>query len=282
MFATGDANARYIICIAVDSDPETLANCKAEQKILVPLGVLDDSSAARELAALPSIVGGADADIVFVVAGMGGATGTMLSPIIAQHAKQQGAMTFGIALCPNHYETAVSESVAKAGLSEFLLNANSLIPVPFERLAPNTEFGIDEGAWETVAIAISSIADSIFREGLTALDFIDFANVFGNGGRTGIGYGTATGQNRALRALARAISCPTLGLDMLQKSSGVLLVIYGDSEFSFAESSKVARSLVGRCRDDTLAHFKFFQNGKEGELSVVIVACEDGDGWPSI
>jgi cell division protein FtsZ len=146
--------------LAVDSDSVTLEACKAEQKIFIPKAVLDESELElqEQLASIPN------ADMVFVVSGMGGATGTKISPVIASCAKQREALTIGVATLPLPDKGEPRMASAKRGISNLYQSANSVIVTHMDELLSEATpaFTIEDvyaGVGKVIIAGITAIVD---------------------------------------------------------------------------------------------------------------------------
>jgi cell division protein FtsZ len=273
-----DAKYGEVTYLAVDSDSGTLTACRAEQKISVPKAALLDGAEPElkdQLAAISCV------DMVFVVSGMGGATGTEISPIIADYAKQHEALTIGVATLPLPTEGAQRTAAAETGLSAFRQSANSVIVVPLA--APETctlSASVVEGVYHDADVAVStsivSIVDTVIRHGLIGMDFADVRTVLDEGGLTRIGYGAATGKDRATKAAMEAINGPALTKDKLGEAQGVIIAITGDDNISLDEVTEVATAVTDCCKEDASVFFQGYYDGKDGELSVFVLACAEG------
>ena len=267
-----------VIYIALDSESATLETCKAEQKICIPKTALyeDEPELQEQLAAIPR------ADMVFVLFGMGGATGTKISPIVASYAKQRESLTIGVTALPLLDEGEQRVTTAKKGLSAFLRGTNSLIEIPMPALLSGTEEtpaieDVYAEADKAIITGITAIVDCILPYGrLIGMDFADLQTVFGNGGISRVSYGAATGKGRARQAALQAISSPMLGVEKLKRASGVLIVIVGDSTISLEEVSEVSNIFLEKCHEDAEVLFQTFYDGNDSALSVLVLACAKG------
>lgn len=266
--------------LALDSDSGALEACRTEQKIFVPKAVLLDEAEQAlwgQLASIPC------SHMVFVVSGMGGQTGTKLSPLVAEYARQQEALTIGIATCPLPTEGGEYKAAAEKGLSAFHQHANCLIVVPLENVLPeNVPELCSEAAYRSadkaILTGIMSITDTMIRKGLIGFDFADLKTVLENGGMSRVGYGTAIGKECARQAVDKAISSPLLGVDKLKSALGVIAVIVGGNDDGIIGAiSEISGILVDSCNDNTLIFSQGFYDGKDGELSVAIITCEEAD-----
>ncbi|MCP4724801.1 MAG: cell division protein FtsZ, partial [bacterium] len=168
-----------------------------------------------------------DTDMVFITAGMGGGTGTGAAPVVAEIAKEQGALTVGIITKPFHFEGKVRTQRAEEGIEELKDKVDTLIIIPNQRLMsivpkdtplPNAFAYADEILFQ----ATKGISDLITIPGLINLDFADVRTVMLGMGDALMGTGVATGENRALEAATAAISSPLLEEVSIEGAEGVL------------------------------------------------------------
>ena len=262
MIATAYGGVTYI---AVDSDFDSLKACKAERKIFISKAVLKNTDEAESelqthLADIPCV------DMVFVVSGMGGATGTKISPTIAEYAKQREALTIGVAMLPLPDEGGQYAVIAEKGLPVLRQAANSMVVVQ------KASF---QEADQTIITGITGIAGTVTRNGLLGVDLADLKEILGNGSIAHIGYASANGKDRARQAIEKATSSPAFVSGALEKAPGVILVITGDNNMNIDEVSETTDIVTGRCKEHAKILFQGFHDGKAGEFSVLIVACEE-------
>lgn len=198
-------------------------------------------AAVEDQARIAEFVGGAD--MVFVTAGMGGGTGTGAAPIIAQVAKETGALTVGVVTKPFPFEGKRRRLQADAGIEELRQAVDTLIVIPNERLlelaAPNTSlrdaFAMTDGV---LLNAVRGISDLILVPGLINVDFADVKTIMAEKGRALMGSGTGQGENRAIDAANMAISSPLLEEDSIRGATGILVNITGGPDLSLQEVSE--------------------------------------------
>ena len=185
------------------------------------------------------------ADMVFVTCGMGGGTGTGASPVVAEIAKDLGALTVGIVTLPFSFEGHVREKNAKAGIDALRERVDTLIIIPNERI-----FDIIEKNTPVVAAfkevdsilfeATRSISDLINVLGYINLDFADVKTVMKGMGDALMGAGLGVGDNRAVAAAEQAVTSPLLGGQDIGGARGVLINITGGATMSMFEVKEAA------------------------------------------
>lgn len=193
------------------------------------------------------------ADMVFVTAGLGGGTGTGAAPIIGSLATELGALTVAIVTKPFLFEGRRREEQAEQGLAELQGCVDSVITIPNERLLKSvtkairfTEaFGLADGVLRQ---AVRGISDIVMLPGLINVDFNDVKAVMENRGVALMGTGQATGDNRALEAVQRAISSPLLEEASIVGAQALLVNVTGCSDVTLFEISE-AMTLVQESAD---------------------------------
>lgn len=145
-----------------------------------------------------------DADMVFVTAGMGGGTGTGAAPVVAQAAKEMGALTVGVVTKPFSFEGAKRKRAAEAGLEEFKQHVDCLITIPNDRLlafAPKSSLFAEmlQKANDVLYYAVKGISDVIVGDGLINLDFADVRTTMAEAGLALMGTGIASGETAPVR-----------------------------------------------------------------------------------
>jgi len=184
------------------------------------------------------------ADLVFVTCGMGGGTGTGAAPIIAQMARDLGALTVGIVTKPFLFEGQRRMKQADTGIMEMRRGVDTMIVVPNERLMAVVGKGFKfedalKKADEVLLNATQGIADLITRTGLINVDFADVRTVMQNGGSALMGTGSGKGENRSLEAAQQAISSPLLDNISIAGATGVLINITS-SDITMGEVTQIS------------------------------------------
>ena len=185
------------------------------------------------------------ADMVFVTAGMGGGTGTGGAPVVAQLARESGALVIGVATKPFSFEGKKKMRVAEAGLDKLRENVDALITIPNQRLLnmvakDTTVVEAFKKADDVLLQAVRSISDLINVHGQINLDFQDVKTVMGNTGMALMGTGMASGENRAIEAAQKAIASPLLEDLSIQGAQGVIINFAAGNEVTLHEISEAA------------------------------------------
>ncbi|EIT85002.1 cell division protein FtsZ [Fictibacillus macauensis ZFHKF-1] len=184
------------------------------------------------------------ADMVFVTAGMGGGTGTGAAPVIAEIAKEMGALTVGVVTRPFTFEGRKRSTQAIGGISVFKEKVDTLIVIPNDRLLEIVDKNTPmleafREADNVLRQGVQGISDLIAVPGLINLDFADVKTIMTEKGSALMGIGIATGENRAAEAARKAISSPLLETS-IDGAKGVLMNITGGTNLSLYEVNEAA------------------------------------------
>ena len=281
-----DAGVRGVEFIAVNTDAQALSMCDADVKIHIGgtitkgLGAGADPGVGREAAdesreELKEGVRGAD--MVFVTAGMGGGTGTGAAPVLAQIAREQGALTVGVVTRPFSFEGRQRSARADEGIKELAKHVDSVIAIPNERLIELVErrTSILEAfriADDVLRQGVQGITDLITIPGLINLDFADVRAVMDAAGPSLMGIGAASGENRAAEAARAAISSPLLETTV-SGATGVLLNITGGADLGLFEIDEAATIIRQAAHDECNVIFGAVVDESFGDqLRVTVIA----------
>ncbi|MEW6697149.1 MAG: cell division protein FtsZ [Bacillota bacterium] len=188
------------------------------------------------------------ADMVFVTAGMGGGTGTGAAPVVAEIAKEIGALTVGVVTKPFTFEGRKRLTQAEQGIENLKSKVDTLITIPNDRLLQviDKNTSIVEAfriADDVLRQGVQGISDLIAVPGLINLDFADVKTIMKDTGSALMGIGSSTGENRATEAARAAISSPLLETS-IEGARGVLLNITGGSSLGLFEVNEAAEIIA--------------------------------------
>jgi cell division protein FtsZ len=244
----------------------------------------------------------ANSDMVFVTAGMGGGTGTGAAPVVAEIAREAGALTVGIVTTPFLMEGTPRMRNAQVGIDELKEHVDTLIVIPNERLltVSSRETTLREAfrmADDVLLQATRGISDLITVPGEVNLDFNDVRTVMMEGGDALMGTGTALGEDRAKEAAEKAIKSPLLDQLSIEGAKGVLVNITAGSDLRLFEvneavsvvteaSGTEANVIWGTVLDDTVGdEFRvtviatgFLQGESRRRQSTAATAAKAGTG----
>jgi cell division protein FtsZ len=189
-----------------------------------------------------------DTDMVFITAGMGGGTGTGASPIIAEIAKEQGALTIAVVTKPFLFEGTRRMVAAEEGIAKLKDKVDALIVIPNQKLLDSIDRKITlMDAFKTVdsvlAQGVQGISDIITLPGLINRDFADIKSIMKDAGTAFMGIGIGLGENRAQAAARNAISSPLLEVS-INGARGILFTVTGGSDMTMAEVEEASKIIT--------------------------------------
>lgn len=218
------------------------------------------------------------ADMVFITAGMGGGTGTGGAPVVAEVAKELGALTVAVVTRPFPFEGRKRTALANEGIRMLGQHVDSLITIPNEKLLSVLGKSVSlldafRAANDVLLGAVQGIAELITRPGLINVDFADVRTVMAEMGIAMMGTGTATGENRAREAADAAISSPLLDDVDLAGAKGVLVNVTAGMDLSISEFEEVGDAVKQFTSDDaTVIVGTVIDPELSDELRVTLVA----------
>lgn len=211
------------------------------------------NAALEDKAILQEVLSGAD--MVFVTGGMGGGTGTGAAPIIAQVARELGALTVGVVTKPFTFEGKRRRQQSEQGIQALRQSVDTLITIPNQRLlsiAP-PEMSMLDGfklADEVLLNAVKGISDIINIPGRVNVDFADVKTIMSEMGMALMGIGSASGPNRASEAARSAINSPLLEDIDIEGATGILINITGTSSMTLHEISEASTLIQEAAHED--------------------------------
>lgn len=255
------AGAKGVDYVAIDSDTRALRRSAAKLKIAIGqatigLGAGGDPSggetAARDAA---EEIGRAldGSELVVIVAGLGGGTGSGAAPVVAEIARQQGALTIAVVTKPFRFEGARRRDVAE-GAAEMLGRADAVATIPNDRVrdlvpADVTVEDAFQAIDELLHRSVGEIVDLFAVPGRISLDFADVRRVLRAGGTAVMGLGRAGGENRAVEAARRAIAA-TLLESGLEGATSIVLNVTGSRKLRLAELDAVSAEVLAASNPD--------------------------------
>ena len=272
--------------IVVNTDKQALDASQAEQKIQVGTGVTSGLGAggnpevghrSAEESRDEIVDAIAKADLVFVTAGMGGGTGTGAAPVIAEVAKQSGALTVAVVTKPFNFEGPQRKSNAEFGVEKLRNVVDSFIVVPNDKLLETMQrkARIREAfdkADDVLRQGVQGISDLITIPGEVNLDFQDVRSVMGDAGPALMGIGLGSGENRAADAANQAISSPYLEIPISGARNLLINVTAGD-DLGIGEVDEIVDLVRQAAGTDTNVFWGLaFNASMENELRVTVVA----------
>jgi cell division protein FtsZ len=223
----------------------------------------------------------ADSDMVFITAGLGGGTGSGAAPIVAEIAKEQGALTIGVVTKPFSFEGSRRKLVAEKAAEELKAKVDTLITIPNDRLRDvvqkNTSivdaFRVVD---DVLRQGVAGISDIITVPGLINLDFADVRTIMKDAGSALMGIGRATGENRALEAARQAVASPLLEIN-ISGAQGILFNITGSASLTLWEVTEAAEEIRAAADPEANIIFGTSFNERLGEEVMITVIATGFD-----
>lgn len=272
--------------IAVNTDAQALNLSKADIKMQIGakltrgLGAGANPEVGKKAAEeskeqIQEVLSGAD--MVFVTAGMGGGTGTGAAPIIAQIAKEMGALTVGVVTRPFSFEGRKRATQAASGIQALKAAVDTLIVIPNDRLLEIVDKSTPmleafREADNVLRQGVQGISDLIAVPGLINLDFADVKTIMSNQGSALMGIGQSSGENRAVEAAKKAISSPLLETS-IEGARGVIMNITGGTNLSLYEVQEAADIVASASDQDVNIIFgSVINEDLKDEIVVTVIA----------
>ena len=221
------------------------------------------------------------ADMVFLAVGMGGGTGTGASPVIAQIAKESGALTVAVVSRPFSFEANIRKKNAEEGIARLKDNVDTLIVIDNDRLLQLNNQGEQTYTWEDAL----KMADSVLQQGIQAIaevvtvpgeinvDFADVRTILSNAGQAWLAIGRGKGENRAVDAARQATKSPLLDISM-DGAKRILFVITGGPTLTLQEVQDAARVIQDLSDPDANIIFGTCRDAKlDDEVKITMVAA---------
>lgn len=282
-----NSKVRGVEFVAVNTDAQDLHQSLAKKKIHIGknltkgLGAGMNSELGRKAVEetreeVQEAVKGAD--MIFIAGGLGGGTGSGASPIIAQIAKEAGALTVAVVTKPFFFEGPQRSKIADAALEDLRKEVDAIIVIPNDRLLNNISkettaknaFAICD---DVLKQAVEGISDLITTPGIINIDFADIKAILKDAGPALMGVGYANGDKRAEEAAKMAINSPLLDVAM-NGARGVLFSIAGGDDLTMFEIQDAAKIITESMDQDAKVIFGTISDDsmKKGDVKVTIIA----------
>jgi len=273
--------------VALNTDAQDLQKTRAHlklrigKKITQGLGTgmnpeIGKQAAEEQRTEISEILKGSD--MVFVAFGAGGGTGTGAGPVVAEIAKNLGALTVAIVTKPFSFEGAFRRSVAEAGIRRLKERVDTLLIIQNDKLLEilDPQTPILNAFWicdDILRQAVQGISDLIVLPGIINIDFADIKAIMKNSGTALFGVGRAEGEKRAEMAAKAAINSPLLDLS-IKGAKGILFNVSGGRDISLSEIDEVAKFITQEVSPEAKVIFGAVQDEKlkEGGIKVTVIA----------
>jgi cell division protein FtsZ len=286
-----EAEIEGVEFLAINTDLQSLQQSAAHQTLHIGDAIthglgsganpeLGRAAAREEYDRIKAILRGSD--MVFIAAGAGGGTGTGAAPIVAQIARELGALTVGIVTRPFQFEGTRRRDQAEAGIAELANEVDTLIVVPNNRLLSVLERNVSmveafRVADDVLRQGVQGISDLVTLPGLINLDFADVRTIMSGAGTALLGIGMGTGDRRAIEAAERAVASPLLETSM-EGAHSILLSITGGPDLSLWEVNESAKAVAEAAHPDANIIFGAMVDEKlEDHVWVTVIATGYGD-----
>ena len=281
-----DNQIKGVQFIAVNTENQVLELSKADvtiqigEKVTKGLGAGANPQVGEEAAqeSREEIIKALEgADMVFVTAGMGGGTGTGAAPIVAECAKEVGALTVGVVTKPFAFEGKRRRAAAEKGIEFLTQKVDTIIVIPNDKLLQvvDKKCTITDAfskADDVLRQGIKGISDLIQIPGLINLDFADVKTIMTEQGEALMGIGVGEGENRAADAAKMAINSPLLETS-IDGAKGILLNISGSSDLSIFEVNEAAEIISDAADPDANIIFgSVIDESLGGKVQITVVA----------
>ena len=286
-----EAKIKGVEFLAINTDVQALHHSQARHKLHIGkmttrgLGAgmdpeLGAQSAEENEEAIRNILEGTD--MVFITCGLGGGTGTGAGPIIAEIARDLGALTIGVVTKPFEFEGMQRKNIAERGLREFEERVDALITIPNDRILQVIDkktslldaFAVVD---EVLQQGVSGISDIITTPGIINVDFADVKAIMQGTGSALMGIGIASGENRAVEAAKAAIESPLLELS-IDGARGILFTITGGKDLGMYEVNEAAKIITAAASPDAKIIFGAIVDEAldDDEMKVTVIATGFG------
>ena len=290
-----DAGLHGVEFYAINTDVQALRNCRTQNTVQIGngltrgLGTGANPDAGRQAAEesredLSMILDGSD--LVFVTAGMGGGTGTGAASVIAELARESGALTVGVVTKPFTFEGRRRMQIAEHGIAELEAKVDTLITIPNERIMQIIEkrTPLQEAfayADDVLRQGIQGISDLITQPGLINLDFADVKAIMTDAGSAMIGIGEGTGEHRAADAAQKAIASPLLETT-IEGARGVIFNITGGPDLAMYEVNEAAEMIARAVDSDAQIIFgASIDPAMQSKVRITVLAAGFGPASPA-
>jgi cell division protein FtsZ len=222
------------------------------------------------------------ADMVFITAGLGGGTGTGGAPVIAEAAREVGALTVAIVTKPFHFEGKKRMKQAEEGLANLRMTADALITIPNQRLLSisgknMTLLEAFKKADEILYHAAKGISDIIIGQGIINVDFADVRTIMSETGMALMGTGISSGENRLVEAAQKAISSPLLEDISIEGAMGLLINITGGENMTLNEINEATTLIQKEAHEDAnIIWGTVIDQAMKEEVRVTVIATGFG------
>lgn len=282
-----DSKIKGVEFVAINTDAQCLHHSKASEKVHIGknltkgLGAGMNPEIGRQAAEenrdeIQEVLKGSD--MVFVTCGLGGGTGTGAAPIVAETAKELGALTVAVVTKPFSFEGSQRKAIAEEGLANLKDRVDTLITIPNDKLLSiidrkTTLINAFRIVDDVLRQGVQGISDLITKPGIVNVDFADVRAIMSDSGSALMGIGVASGDNRATEAAKAAINSPLLELS-IDGAKGVLFNVSGSSDLTMLEINEAANIITENVDPNAKVIFGAVSDDqvRKGEVHITVIA----------
>lgn len=283
----GSDFVRGVEFIAINTDAQDLEHCEAKQKIHIGrmatrgMGAGMNPDLGRQAAEenqTDIVEALKDADMIFLTAGFGGGTGTGATPVVADIARESGALTVAIITKPFAFEGSQRARIAEEGILRLKDKVDTMLVIPNDRIFSVIDNDTPilkafEKIDEILKSAVAGVTEVISSNGLVNVDFADVRAIMANSGTAVVGVGVAGGKERSIKAATQSVNSPLLETS-IDGAKGVLFCIAGGRDMKMVEVSEIAKIITENVDPGAKIIFGAYNDRKlkSGQIKVILVA----------
>lgn len=284
MIEAGVSDVQFIV---LNTDLQALSKSPAQYKLAIGqkltggLGAggnpaIGESAAKEDIDKIRNIIKGAD--MVIITAGMGGGTGTGSAPIVAQIAREEGALAIAVVTTPFDFEGSVRMAYAQDGIVKLKAQVDSLIVIPNEQVLMTCDDNVTfkqafQMADSVLCNGVQGVSDIITKNGAINVDFADVCTVMKGKGEALLGVGHGEGENRAVDAASSAIKNPLLENRQIDGAKNILINITGPEDLRMQEVQEIVNEIkASASKNSHIFWGQVINPDMEGNVSVTVIA----------
>lgn len=284
MIEAGVSDVQFIV---LNTDLQALSKSPAQYKLAIGqkltggLGAggnpaVGESAAKEDVDKIRNIIKGAD--MVIITAGMGGGTGTGSAPIVAQIAREEGALAIAVVTTPFDFEGSVRMAYAQDGIVKLKAQVDSLIVIPNEQVLMTCDDNVTfkqafQMADSVLCNGVQGVSDIITKNGAINVDFADVCTVMKGKGEALLGVGHGEGENRAVDAASSAIKNPLLENRQIDGAKNILINITGPEDLRMQEVQEIVNEIkASASKNSHIFWGQVINPDMEGNVSVTVIA----------
>ncbi len=283
----GNDFVRGVEFIAINTDAQDLEHCEAKEKLHIGriatrgMGAGMNPDLGRQAAEESQVditEALRDADMIFLTAGFGGGTGTGATPVIADIARESGALVVAVVTKPFAFEGSQRTRIAEEGILRLKDKVDAMLVIPNDRIFSVIDNDTPilkafEKIDDILKSAVSGVAEVISSAGLVNVDFADVRAIMADSGMAVVGVGVAEGKERSIKAATQSVNSPLLETS-IDGAKGVLFCVAGGRDMKMVEISEIAKIITENVDPGAKVIFGAYNDRrlKSGQIKVTLVA----------